>query len=73
MLKFAKDVVDGNYGKERLEPTYSESMAFNYYKDKYSEDVKIDLTKLDCFPKVQPPNVPYNLTPYTEEDVKEAL
>ena len=71
--KFAKDVVNGSYGKESLEPTYSESTAFNYYKDKYSKEVQIDLNKLDWFPKVQPPSIPYNLEPYTAEDVREAL
>ena len=71
--KFAKDVVNGSYGKERLQPTYSESTASAYYKDKYSKEVHIDLGKLDWFPEVQPPTVPYNLTPYTEEDVREAL
>ena len=71
--KFAKDVVNGNYGKESLEPTYSENTAFNYYKEKYSEKVEIDFNKLDWFPKVPPPSVPYNLSPYTEDDVKEAL
>ena len=40
--------------------------AFHYYKDKYSEDVQTDLSELNWFPKVQPPNVPYDLTPYTE-------
>ena len=63
--KFAKDVVNGNHGKELLEPTY--------YKDKYSEDVQTDLSELDWFPKVQPPNVPYDLTPYTGEVVKEKV
>ena len=71
--KFAKDVVNGSYGKESSEPTYSESTAFNYYKDKYSKEVQNDLNKLDWFPKVQPPCIPYNFEPYTTEDVREAL
>ena len=71
--KFAKQVTSGTYGKPPVVPTYSRDKANIHYREKYSTEVAIDLSSLDWFPEVAPPTVPYNLTPYTSEDIHEAL
>ena len=72
-FKFAKTVTKGEYGKEQIEPTFTKDTADEFYKDKYSKEIPIDLDKLDWFPPVNPPKEPYNLDPYTPEDIKDAL
>ena len=63
----------GNYGKTPLKPTFTQSTANTYYKDKYSHETPINIENLDWFHKVQEPEFPYDLSPYTEDDIKEAL
>ena len=71
--KFAKQVTSGTYGKPPVVPTYSREEANIHYTEKYATEVTIDFSKLDWFPEVSPPNTPYNLAPYTPEDIKQAL
>ena len=63
----------GTYGKTPLKPTFTQSTANTYYKDKYSHETQINIENLDWFHKVQEPEFPYDLSPYTEDDIKEAL
>ena len=63
----------GNYGKTSVKPTFTQSTANTYYKEKYSHSIPINIQNLDWFPDVPKPEVPYDLTPYTEDDIKEAL
>ena len=72
-LKFAKDVTKGTYGKPGVSPLYSKSTANAFYKEKYSQKTHIDTTNLEWFPKVNPPTTQYNLEPFTEKDISEAL
>ena len=71
--KFAKQTTNGTFGKPPVIPTFSQEEANTYYKGRYSTDVPIDLSKLDWFPSVEPPTTPYNLSPYTSEDIQKAL
>ena len=71
--KFAKDVTKGVYGKETLSPTFTKSIADQTYTEKYSKALHIDIDKLDWFPKVEKPEVAYDLSPYTSEDISNAL
>ena len=71
--KFAKETTKGTYGKERKSPSYSKEEADQFYKQKYSKSVNIDTEKLDWFPKVSTPEIPYNLNPYNSEDIVATL
>ena len=71
--KFAKEVTEGRYGKKPQGPTYSREDANIYYKEKYSTEVTVDFTELEWFPEAPEPTTPYNLEPYTEDNIKEAL
>ena len=71
--KFAKIVTKGEYGKEQLRPTFTKNTADEVFTNKYSKEIPIDQTKLDWFPPVNTPKEPYNLEPYTEDDIADAL
>ena len=47
--------------------------ADTFYKERYETPTQIDLEKLEWFPKVEKPTIPYNLKPYTPKDIKFAL
>ena len=59
--KTAKDVTNGTFESS---PTYNKATADKFYKDQYEHPVNIDLEKLDWFPSVEPPTVPYNLSAF---------
>ena len=63
----------GVYGKPTIAPTFTKSTADQTYTNKYSKELSVDLSKLDWFPAVQEPEVPYDLSPYTPEDISKAL
>ena len=71
--KFAKDVTNGTYGQPPVEPTFSCEEANNFYKNRYSTEVTIKYNELNWFPEVPTPHTPYDLSPYSSKDVKEAL
>ena len=71
--KYAKDVTKGIYGKTKIAPTFTKSTADQTYTEKYSHDLPVDITKLEWFPNVIEPEVPYDLSPYTAEDILKAL
>jgi len=72
-FKFAKEVTQGTYGKPSNSPTYSKEKADKYYTDKYSKAEEVDLDKLDWFPEAQAPQIPYDLSPYSAEDIQTTL
>jgi len=72
-FKFAKEVTQGTYGKPSNSPTYSKEEADKYYTDKYSKAEEVDLDKLDWFPVAQAPQIPYDLSPYSAEDIQTTL
>ena len=72
-FKFAKETTNGTYGKPRISPSYSNSTANTYYKEKYTSQTHIDTTNLNWFPEVNPPTKDYNLEPYSAKDVSDAL
>ena len=61
--KTAKDVTNGNFGNPPSEPTFSKITADTFYKERYETPTQIDLEKLEWFPKVEKPTIPYNLKP----------
>ena len=71
--KYAKDVTNGVYGNDSLGPTFTKCTADQVYTEKYSKELHVDTSSLDWFPNVPEPQVPYDLSPYTEEDVIKAL
>ena len=71
--KYAKNVTKGVYGKDPLRPTFTKSTADHIYTEKYSKELLVDINKLDWFTKVQEPQVPYDMSPYTTEDVTKTL
>ena len=54
-------------------PTNNKATADKFYKDQYEHPVNIDLEKLDWFPSVEPPTVPYNLSAYTPKNIRAVL
>ena len=71
--KFAKEITNGTYDKPPVVPTFSKEEANEHYTTKYSKESYIDLTQLSWFPKVAAPVKSYDLTPYTSENIREAL
>ena len=71
--KFAKETTKGTYNKPPVVPTFSKEEANQHYLSKYSTEVKIDLDQLSWFPDVLPPSTPYDLSPYTAEEITKAL
>ena len=69
-FKFAKAASNGTLEQDQVAPTYSKSVADEYYKNKYSKPVKIDPEKLSWFLPVQEPRIPYNNSTITPKDVK---
>ena len=69
----ARNVKNGSFGKETSVPTFEKSMADQYYKNKYEHAVPINTEELSWFPKVEAPEVQYNLNPYKPKDIKQAL
>ena len=54
-------------------PTFDKTVADQHYKDKYEKPVNIDVNQLKWFPEVNPPTIKYNLSPYTQKDIKHTL
>lgn len=71
--KFAKETTNGTYGQPSVSASYSRELANAYYPQKYSTPVTIDPALLSWFPSVSQPSIPYNLSPYTPKDIKQAL
>ena len=71
--KTARDVTNGTFGEPESTPTYSKSIADQFYKSRYEDPVTIDFEKLKWFPNVEAPSVPYDLSPYTPKDIRSAL
>jgi hypothetical protein len=71
--KFAKAITKGTYGKPTVRPTFSCEEANKFYSDKYSTHTTVDPNELLWFPEVSLPTVPYDLSPYTPEDIYSAL
>ena len=71
--KTVKDVTNGTFGMTESAPTFNKATADDFYKLRYEKPVNIDLEKLDWFPSVDPPQVPYDLSPYTPKNIKAAL
>ena len=44
-----------------------------FYSERYSTENTIDLSKLSWFPVVAEPTIPYELTPFTQEDIVQTL
>ena len=66
-------MTNGVYGKEPLAPTFTKSTADQIYTDKYAKELNIDISKLDWFTNIKEPQIPYDLSPYTAEDVTRTL
>ena len=71
--KFAKETTKGSYNKPKVKPTFTREEANRFYREKYSTENTIDLSKLSWFPQVEEPRVPYDLTPYTQDDITKTL
>ena len=71
--KTAKIFTNGTFGKEEKAPTFSKTTGDTYYKNKYEKEVVIDPNDLKWFPKVEKPEVPYNLAPYKPKDIMKTL
>jgi hypothetical protein len=69
----AKDITNGTFDEPNVTPAYDVNKANDFYSNKYSEPVIIDPSKLIWFPKVDPPTVQYDQTPYKPKDIKNAL
>ena len=72
-FKFAKAACNGTLDKEEAGPTFSKEDADVHYKGTYSKTVHINSAKLDWFPEVEPPTVPYNSSPITPKDVRDII
>ena len=72
-FKFAKAACNGTLDKEEAGPTFSKEDADAHYKGTYSKAVNIDSAKLDWFPEVEPPTVPYNSSPITPKEVRDII
>ena len=72
-FKFAKAACNGTLDKEEAGPTFSKEDADAHYKGTYSKAVHIDSAKLDWFPEVEPPTVPYNSSPITPKEVRDII
>ena len=72
-FKFAKAACNGTLDKEEAGPTFSKEDADVHYKGTYSKTVHINSAKLDWFPEVEPPTVPYNSSPITPMDVRDII
>ena len=71
--KTAKNVTNGIYGIPESAPTYNKAIADEFYKNQYENPIKVNLDKLDWFPSVEPPKVPYNLSAFKPKNIKSAL
>ena len=72
-FKFAKAACNGTLDKEEAGPTFSKEEADAHYKGTYSKAVHIDSAKLDWFPVVEPPTVPFDSSPITPKEVRDIL
>jgi hypothetical protein len=71
--KTAKDVTNGTFGKPTETPTFDKNTADTHYKETYEKQTKIDFDKLEWFPQLEPPKVPYNMKAFTPADIRKAL
>ena len=71
--KFAKAATNGTLDEEKVVPTFEKEEADVYYKNKYSKPVEIDPTKLNWFPSVPDPTVPYNSITILPKEIKNIL
>ena len=71
--RFAKEITNGTFEQPSVNPSYSLDAGNQFYKKKYSKSVEIDFAKLSWFHKVDQPQEAYDLTPYTQKDIEEAL
>ena len=72
-FKTAKDITNDTFDEPSVTPAFDIRKANDFYANKYSEPVVIDPNKLVWFPKVDPPTVPYDQTPFKPRDIKHAL
>ena len=66
-------MVNGTFGETESAPTYSKSIADQYYKSRYEDPVTINFDNLKWFPSLESPSVAYDLSPYTPKDIRNAL
>ena len=71
--KFSKSACNGTLDKEEAAPTFTKEVADNHYRGTYSKAVNIDSTKLDWFPEVAKPSIPFDTTPITPKDVRDII
>ena len=71
--KFAKEITNGTYNQTTIGPSYTFETGNKFYKERYSKAVDIDPKNLSWFHKADLPAEAYDLSPYTQKDIEEAL
>ena len=74
---FSKQVCNGSFGKEVIEPTFSKEDGDKFYPTTYSISRRLDIGKLQWYPKVninpEQGMVPFDLSPIKPKEVLSTL
>ena len=72
-FKFAKSACNGTLDSEPPGPEFSKAQADQFFSERYSKEVPIDLTKLSWFSEASQVEVPFPETAITPKMVKQIL
>ena len=74
---FSKQVCNGSFGREAIQPTFTKEVADKFYPNTYSIARKLDIEKLQWYPEVKlslgQGFAPFDLSPIRPKEVCDTL